>query len=331
MAITLADAQVNAQDDVDFAVIDDLRRNSWLLDQIQFDQAVNPAGGGSTLTYGYTRLTTAPSAAFRAINTEYTPGQAVRERVSVDLKPLGGSFNLDRVLRNLGPAATNEEAFQFAQVNKATVTEFQKQLIQADTASNANGFDGLDKILAGSSTEISPTAVNAWDIATIGADQAKINAALDTLDEALASITSSGPVAILGNIKSIARVRGLARRASYYTTLKDDLGRVVEKYGDAVLVDLGDDNNSVTPGHIVPIETRTVGGTSTPNLTDLYVVRFALDGFHGVSTVGPLVQTFRPDWNLPGAVKVGEVEMGPVAPVLKSQLAAAVIRNVKLS
>ena len=56
---TLEMAQRNALTDYDPFVIDVFRRNSALLDMMEFDQAVNPAGGGATLTYGYRRLKTA--------------------------------------------------------------------------------------------------------------------------------------------------------------------------------------------------------------------------------------------------------------------------------
>ena len=66
-------------------------------------------------------------------------------------------------------------------------------------------------------------------------------------------------------------------------------------------------------------------------LTDLYAVRFGLDGFHGVSVPGQLINTWLPDFSTAGAVKTGEVEMGPVAVVLKATKAAAVLRNVKVA
>jgi hypothetical protein len=98
MPVTLAQAQVNTLNAVDFNVIDNLRRYSWPLDQIVFDDAVSPGTGGATLTYGYTRLTTAASANFRALQHGVLarPGDP-RQRFTVDLKPLGGSFTVDRV------------------------------------------------------------------------------------------------------------------------------------------------------------------------------------------------------------------------------------------
>ena len=66
-------------------------------------------------------------------------------------------------------------------------------------------------------------------------------------------------------------------------------------------------------------------------LTDLFAYRVGLDGFHGVTTVGgQLVQTWLPDFSTAGAVKKGEVELGPVSVALKATKAAAVFRNIKV-
>jgi hypothetical protein len=351
MPVTLAQAQVNVQDDVDFAVIDNLRRYSWLLDHIVFDDTVNPTGG-STLTYGYTRLTAAAPAAFRAINSEYVPGQATRQRFTTDLKPLGGSFQVDRVLAALGQAATAEVRFQLQQLLISIRTTFQKELILGDVAVNANGFDGLSKALTGTATEYIPnngaggTFYADWSAAGI-TDVNKANQALDILDDFLSRIVPSqtgggqggpgdvppGVKALLGNTTSITRVRSLARWAGMYTNEKDDLGRQIERYGDWVLVDIGDLPDGSAP--IIPITTRDpdgggAGGNIT-NLTDLYAVSFGLDAFHGASVNGgQLMRTWLPPMELPGAVKTGEAEMGPCTMVLKNTKACGVLRNLKV-
>lgn len=336
MAVTLAQAQVNVQDDVDYAVIDQYRRSSWLLDQLTFDDCVNPGTGGATLTYGYTRLVNARQAAFRAINAEYTPAQATRLRVTTDLKPLGGAFEVDRVIANLGSASTNEVSFQMNEMIKGAVGGFINEVVNGDVAVDADGFDGLDKALTGSSTEMTPGGTAAyvdWRSQTVDT-QDEAHGALDVLDEFL-SLVVGGAHAIIGNRKSITRVRSLARRAGYYTREEDALGRVIERYGNAVLIDAGTKvaDGTTTETDVVPIETRDpdgagAGGNIT-GLTDLYAVNFGMDSFHGVSKVGPLLKTWLPDFTTAGAVKTGEVEMvGTVA--LKRSTGAAVLRNIKV-
>ena len=58
MPITLAEAKLNVQDDLQMGVIDEFRKSSFLFENLTFYDAVSPTGGGGTLTYGYTRLLT---------------------------------------------------------------------------------------------------------------------------------------------------------------------------------------------------------------------------------------------------------------------------------
>lgn len=334
MAVTLAEAQLNAVDDVDVQVIDEFRKESTLLDSLVFDDVVNPAGGGATLTYGYRRLITQPTAATRAIGTaEYTPQNVTTQRFSVDLAVMGGSFDIDRVLANVGPAASGAVALNMAQKIKATSTKFQDECINGDTAVDANSFDGLDKALTGSSTEFRASSVTDWsDLDTSAATKFT---ALDALDEFL-SLLDGAPTLILGNTKALAKVRAIVRRTGQYVMspvdgLVGQSGRPInrESYGGITFADMGNQAGSNTP--IIPVETRTVG-VSTTNLTDLYAVRIGLDGFHAVSCAGGQVaSTWLPDFTTSGALKKGEVELGPVAVVLKATKAAAVFRNIKVA
>ncbi|MEV0438950.1 major capsid protein [Streptomyces spectabilis] len=335
MAITLADAKLNTQDDIDLMVIDEFRKSSWLLDNMTFDDVVSPAGGGATLSYGYTRLVAERPAQFRPLNTEYPKAQAKRQRYSVDLSPLGNAFEVDRVLSNLGPTTTNEVAFQIDQCIKSGRAFFSDQVINGKRVTTPNeeaGFDGLDKALAGSSTEMGAGTSLNWTGAAIGADAGKANDALDVLDEFLALLDGT-PSALFGNKKTLARVRSLARRSGYYDRTADAFGQKVEMYNGIPLIDLGEKAGSTTP--VIPVESRDVdgpgSGTAIAGLSDLYAVRLGLDGFHGVSTVGgQLVRQWLPNFDTAGAVKTGEVELGPVAVVLKATKSAAVLRNIKV-
>jgi hypothetical protein len=337
--VTLAQAQVNVQNAIDYSVIDNLRRYSWLMDQVTFDDSVNPGTGGATLTYGYTRLTAAAAAQFRAYNTEFTPGQAQRTRTPVDLKPLGGAFTIDRDLANLGAAATNEITFQMQQLLTSIKIRFEQELILGDISVDATGFDGLSKALTGTVTEKTANYIagsNDWTAATIAGNIATANTRLDELDDFLSLIVPShtgsgdqgqpgavppGVRAILGNTKLIARIRSLARTASLYTSDKDDLGRQIEAYNGWTLIDIGDRYDGSAP--IIPIASNT---------TDLYAVTFGLDAFHGVSKANAdLVRSWMPDFTTAGAVKSGEAQMGPIAMVLKNTKSAGVLRSIKVT
>lgn len=334
MAVTLAEAANNAQNDYDPMVIDEFRKESAILDALMFDDAVNPSGGGATLTYGYRRLVTQPTAATRELNTEYSAQNVTTTPQAVTLAVMGGKFEVDRVIASIGPAASAAVALNITQKVKATRTKFQDEVINGDTAVDANGFDGLDKALTGSSTEFRAAAVTDWT--DFDTDPRAEHKALDAIDEFLALLDGT-PSMILGNAKALARVRAAARRAGQYT--KDPVeglvganGRPIvrEAYGNIVFADPGEKAGSTNP--IIPIETRDpTGGGNVTGLTDLYAVRIGMDGFHAVTTVGSqLVRVWLPDFSTAGAVKIGEVELGPVAVALKATKAAAVFRNIKV-
>lgn len=312
MPVTLAQARQNTTDALDLSIIDEFRTNS-ILDLITFDDVVNPAGGGATLTYGYRRLAELADASFRALNTEYTPSEVTTTRHTTDLKVLGGAFQIDRVLSNLGPAATNEVALQMQQKVRAVQAEFGNAVINGDSAVNEDSFDGLSKALAGSTTE----NTDGFDWSTVD-DAGAALTVLDELDDFLGNLDDQ-PQAIITNKRVIARIRGAARRANMYTREAGPRDSYFETYGGVRLIDAG--KKAGTNEDVIPYE----AGTGA----DLYAVRFGLDAFHGVSTAGGnLVKTWAPDFTSAGAVKTGEVELGPVGVVLKKTKAAAVVRGV---
>lgn len=331
-AITLEESKKNTTDDIDLNVIDEFRKESAILDSLIFDTAVNPAGGGATLTYGYRRLKTQATASTRAYGTEYSDQNVTTEKKSVTLSVMGGAFSVDRVLATLGPAASGDVALNMAQKIKATRAKFQNLVINGDIAKDEYGFDGLDKALTGSSTEYGKDKVTDWtDLDTNGA----AFKALDALDEFISALDGT-PTVLVGNKQVLARVRAAARRSSMYTKnpmegLLGPNGRPItrEMYGDIILVDAGEMEGSSE--QILKVTDHQVAGKNATGLTDLYAYRVALDGFHGVATTtGHLVRQWLPDFTTPGAVKRGEVELGPVAVALKSTKAAAVFRNIKV-
>ncbi|MFC8925229.1 major capsid protein [Streptomyces albidoflavus] len=320
MAVTLAQAKLNTQDDVDLMVIDEFRKSSWLLDNLPFDDVVNPAGGGATLTYGYTRLITQPTAAFRAINSEYEKTEVTRQRYTTDLKVLGGAFQIDRVLASMGPAASGEVSLQMSQKIKAANATFSDAVINGDSAVDADSFDGLDKALAGSSTELPVGTATGYDWSAVNSQVSGI-AALKHLRRLYAKLDGA-PTALLMNADALAALETIGDFVSQLGTL-DAFGRTITTWRGVPLIDLGAKAGSNDP--VIP--TNAEEGT-----TDIYAVRIGLDGFHGISTTGgALVRQWLPDFTSAGAVKTGEVEMGPVGVALKATKAAAVLRGVKVA
>lgn len=317
MAVTLAQAKLNVQDALQMGVIDEFAKSNFLFNNMTFDDCVSPTGGGATLTYGYTRLVTQPTAQFREINKEYSPHEVEKQPYTVDLKVFGGSFQIDRVIANMG-GIVDEVTLQMQQKIKAASALFNDTVINGDSAVDAKAFDGLEKALAGSSTEFTPSS--AIDLSTSAAVDANWKAFLDMLDEFLMGLDGT-PSFIGGNTKLIARLRAVARRAGMYQVTKNDFGQQVEQYGVIPFVDFGTKAGSNSP--VVAIDSET-GETS------IYAARLGLDGFHAVSMAGVApVQTWLPDFSTAGAVKTGEVEM-VAAVALKATKAAGVMRKIKV-
>ena len=295
-------------------IIDEFAKSSFILNNIPFDDCVSPTGGGATLTYGYTRLITQPTAAFRAVNTEYAPSEVQKQRFTTDLKVFGGSYEIDRIIAGMG-GIVSEVALQSAQKVKAASALFSDTIINGNASTDENVFDGLEVALTGSDTE------KTCDIDLSTSDLVTTNymAFLDALDEFLMGLDGT-PSALMGNTKMIAKLRAIARRAGMYQTTKNDFGQQVEWYGNVPFVDLG-----AKPGTNDPIVKTESGKTS------LYAVRFGIDGFHAISMAGhPPVKIWLPDFSTAGAVKKGEVEM-VAGCALKATKAAGVLRNIKVA
>lgn len=322
MPVTLAQAKLNTQDDIQAGVIDEFRKSSFLMENMQFDDAVTPGTNGATLTYGYQRLITQPSASFRAINTEYMPAVVTKERYTTELKPFGGSFEIDRVLAKTG-GLVDEIELQVSQKAKAAKSLFHDTVINGDSAVDANSFDGLNKAITGTTTEYNTGGANNIDLSTSALIDTNYKKFMDALDNFLALLDMK-PSALMSNSKLITKIKQVARRAGYLTQSEDAFGKKVDNYDGIPLVDLGDKPASSNP--IVSIVTRD----AVTGLTDLYAAYFALDGFHGVTLANDqMMNIWLPDFDTAGAVKKGEVEM-VAAVALKATKSAGVFRNLKV-
>lgn len=325
MPITLEEAKAGMADKVDQQIVDMFRRSSLLLDRLTFDNAISPGTGGSTLVYGYTQLKTPSTAAVRAINSEYTADEAKRVKKTTHAIIMGGAFDVDRVIQDTS-GAIDELVFQADEKIKATANFFTHCAINGTASGTAafgkttGTFDGLNTLLSKSSTEYTASA----DLSTSANVDANYNQFLDELDEFISGIDGM-PDMLLMNRKMLSKLRGIARRAGYYESTKDDFGRVVETYNGIELMDAGKFYNGV---ETVDIVADTAASASDFGTSDIYAVKFGLDAFHGISPTGTKVITsYMPDLTLPGAVKKGEVEL--VAGVaLKNTLKAGHMKGI---
>ena len=107
----------------------------------------------------------------------YTSGEADRETKSVQLKIFGGKFSIDRVLARTSNNQIDEVQFQLNEKIKATINLFHNAVINGDKS--VKGFDGLDVLLAGSSTELNTSAQTAIDLSSSSSIDSNYKTVLD--------------------------------------------------------------------------------------------------------------------------------------------------------
>lgn len=318
MAVTLAQVKLNTQDALQRKVIDEFRKNNYILDHIPFDNVVTPTGRGSTFTYSYTRLITQPTAQFRSVNEEYTTSEVTKQRYSVDLKIFGGAFEIDRVLADAG-GIISEVQLQMQQKIKAASALFNDTAINGDSATDAKVFDGLDVALTGSATEFNADG-SVIDMSTVANIKSNADEFMFKLHKCLNQLDSR-PNAILANGDAVAALQTLARYIGQNNITQDQWGNYVTSYAGIPIIDLGSKSGSNEP----VIANDATKGTS------LYFVRFGLDAFHAISPSGRApIRIWMPDFSTAGAVKRGEIEM-LAAVALETTKSCGVLRGLKVA
>ena len=335
MSMTLEEIKKGMSDKVFGKIVDIFLRESAILQKLPFDDCVSASGGGSTMTYKYLRKVLPPTAQFRKLNGEYTASMATKKEYEAALAIMGGEVKLDRVLNKVAGKYDNL-AYQIEEHIKAVVSLFHYTLVNGDAvttaATDAPEFEGLDSMLAGTSTEFN--AGKSIDLSNI--TNLKNNA--DEFYEALMLLVqTTGADALLMNTDMITKVQTVARVLGYKTETEEAFGKRAVSLDGVRFMDL-QNHYTVQEGIAVPNAvvkknlTRTVGGAEATGLTDIYAVKFDVnDGFHGISLNGSaVIEQFLPDFNAPGVVKQAEVEM-IAATVLKNTQHAGVLRNIKIA
>lgn len=322
MPVTLAQIQETELPDIDYNNIDETRRRSPLLDLLTFEDSVLPDTAGGSLERSYTRTKTHRPAHTRQENTEYPAFEATKEKVSTSLVPMGARYNLDRVYARLGGASVNQLQFQADEARTSTIQKFHDLFINgvaADFSEPVPEFDGLDAIVTGTSTESLGPGDTPWDFDTI-TDKAGAMAAKRALNRWISSFDAR-PTLLFVNKEGQEWLEQIGDWIGYYTETSDTFGQTVTNFKGIPFLDLGDKDGSAEP----------VISTSDDGVTSIYAARLGLDAVHAYSVNGSQVlQEWLPDYTVAGAVKPGEIELGPVAIAAKRTKAVGAFR-VKVS
>lgn len=315
MAITLASIQADLNDDIDYATVDELRMGSpFLLNALTFDDTVIPGTTGGTLTAGYTRHAATRPASTRQENTEYPAFEAKKRRVTVDLVPVGARYNIDRVHARIG--ATSQVAFQQAEAVRATIAKFSDLFINGvagkDFSDADPEFEGIDSIVTGTITEWKD-GDDPFDYDTI-TDKAGALAVSRQLRAWLRKMDGA-PTAFFVNDDGAAFLDQVNDWLNYYSAVDNGFGAEVPTYRGIPYVNLGQKPGTVDQDQVLTGEASEddIIPTDENGVTTIYAARLGLDSVHGYATPGTLFEQWLPDFSNAGAVKPGEVELGPVA------------------
>lgn len=141
---------------------------------------------------------------------------------------------MDRVLKQ-SENKFNNMAFQMEQKIRAAVSLFHYTLINGDSTTQTESFDGLDKMLAGTTTEFNTSTV--IDVS----DLTKMKSNADQLYEMLQIlIRETGADALLMNAGMISKVQTMARILGYKTETEEAFGKKVTSMDGVRFMDLKD-------------------------------------------------------------------------------------------
>ena len=258
MAVTLAQAAVASQNDLQRGVVEVFIDTSPVLDRIPLLDIQGNA-------YAYNSEATLPGVEFRAVNSAYAESTGTIVQTTVSLVILGGDADVDRFIVQTRGNVNDQRAIQEEMKSKAVALKWQDTFINGDTGVDANSFDGLKKVLTGGQLITAPgNGIN-----VIGAAGADIDAFFDALDSLIA-LVPGGPDALYMNASILAKTRGAMRRKTIINApQQDQFGKTVDSYNGIPMLDMGNKGDGTA---IIP-QTETNGASSVTS--SIYAVRWS--------------------------------------------------------
>lgn len=260
MAMTLAEAAVLSENDLQRGVIETFVQSSPVLDRLPL---MNIEGNA----YAYNKEATLPGVAFRSVNEAYTESTGTFVQATESLVILGGDADVDRFIVQTRGNLNDQRAAQTALKVKAASYKFQDTFFNGDVSVDTKAFDGLKKRLTGS--QVLDAATNG--LAVVGADDAARHAFFDKLEELMAAV-AGGPDVIYANRALIAKIMSAGRRIGGAEIVRNDItGKREATWNGVPIVDPGKTAAGVD---ILP-QTETQGSSSVAS--SIYAVKFGGD------------------------------------------------------
>lgn len=202
MAVTLAQAALLSENDLQRGVIETFVQESPVLDRLPLMSIEGNA-------YAYNEEATLPGVAFRSVNEAYTESTGTVIQKTESLVILGGDADVDRFIVQTRGNLNDQRAIQTRMKVKAASYKFQDTFFNGDVTVDTKSFDGLKKRLTGS--QVVDYATNG---AGVNTDEATRNGFFDALDDLISRVPGleAGNGAIYANSAIRGKIRSAGRR-----------------------------------------------------------------------------------------------------------------------
>ena len=278
MAVTLAQAALLSENDLQRGVIETFVQESPVLDRLP----LMPIEGNA---YAYNEEASLPGVAFRSVNEAYTESTGTVNQKTESLVILGGDADVDRFIVQTRGNLNDQRAVQTRLKVKAASYKFQDTFFNGDVTVDTKAFDGLKKRLTGA--QVIDYATNG---AGVNADDATRNGFFDALDDLVAAVPGLDATngAIYANRSIIGKIRSAGRRIGGVDYFDEDVtGKRILAWNGIPILDPG---VNLSGTNILPL-TETQGSSSVAS--SVYAVKFGQDetdgGVTGLTNGGVMV------------------------------------------
>jgi hypothetical protein len=279
MAVTLAQAAVLSETDLQRGVIETFVQESSVLDRIPLMSIEGNA-------YAYNEEGTLPGVAFRSVNEAYVESTGTVNQKTESLVILGGDADVDRFIVQTRGNLNDQRAVQTRLKVKAASYKFQDTFFNGDVSVDSKSFDGLKKRLTGS--QVVDYATNG---AGINGDDATRNGFFDALEDLISRVPGleGGNGAIYANSMIRGKIKSAGRRLGGVDYFQEDAtGKRVLAWNGIPILDPG--ANLAGTAILGQNETQ---GTASGTASSVYAVKFGEDetdgGVTGLTNGGVMV------------------------------------------
>jgi len=257
MALTLTEAAKLSTDTLRAGVIETVIKDSPVLKLLPFIDIV-----GNSLKYNQENAL--PSVAFYAVGDTWDESTPTFTQKTATLSIMGGDADLDDYLQQTRSNVNDIQREVIELKAKAMRHKFEDTLINGDTGSDANAFDGIDVLTIAGQT------------VTMGANGGAMT--LRKLDELIDYVLGGKPTMLLMSRRSRRDLSHLMRSGGGLQVEKDEFGAFVELY-NGIPVQINDWIS----------DSKTVGTSS--DCSTVYAFRLGEDGLCGLHNGGIQVET----------------------------------------